>query len=214
MRLGSMERKIMAWLNDPKTICPRPIEAVYKFAHFRHKAGDRTGYTDFSQIWKVLDRMEAKGWIEIENRRRTDSRIYPLILILTEADMGHIPKRIGRCRQCGGRYRQKDQRDDNLCPTCRWEKKGDATSNLVNGVSGARIVNDPLEPGGFAPGVYFTNTEVLKMILSGGFTDGTVVESRGLVFVYRAEKRDFEKIITKAGRRPGRPRKVLQPAAE
>jgi hypothetical protein len=86
-------------------------------------------------------------------------------------------------------------------------------------VSGARIVNDPLEPGGFKPGAYFSKMEVVVMVKANSFTDGTVVKSRGMVFTYSSQLQDFIKTITKAGNRteseqsrPGRPRKELQPA--
>jgi hypothetical protein len=104
-----------------------------------------------------------------------------------------------------------------MCPTCRWEKKG--RNAMAKQVTGARIIDDPLVPGGFAPGVYFTATEVRHMLSCDCFTDQTMVKSRGMLFIYSEDKREFVKVETKAGNpigsiqsRPGRPRKILQPA--
>lgn len=74
-RIGRRERKILDWLRvHPGSA--ELSEVCSKFAHWRHKAGDRTGYSDFSGVIKVLERMEGKGLITISNRGRTDCAVH------------------------------------------------------------------------------------------------------------------------------------------
>jgi len=128
--------------------------------------------------------------------------------------MSRVKRRIIKCVACGEKYGQSDERDESMCPTCRWERKG--RTAMAKEVTGVRIINDPLLPGGFAPGVYFTSTEVKQMLICDCFTDQTMVRSRGMLFIYSEEVGDFIKVVTKSGNivgspqaMAGRPRKLL-----
>ena len=74
MRLGKLEKEILEWLDEQKEY-PSMSEVGYKFARFTRNAGDRTGHSNFSQIWDVLERLEKKGFVTLLNRGRTDSQV-------------------------------------------------------------------------------------------------------------------------------------------
>ena len=55
--------------------------------------------------------------------------------------------------------------------------------------NGLDIVSDPLDPGGFPAGLHLPELEILNMISSQTFTEGTVlVDQRGKLYVYLVQE--------------------------
>lgn len=75
MTLGKLEKQVLIWLDDEKTVKPSVTDAMYKFARFTRSAGERSGHSNYAQISHLLDRLVEKGFIEIWNRNRTDCEI-------------------------------------------------------------------------------------------------------------------------------------------
>ena len=74
MRLGKLEKEILDWMDEQKE-SPSVPDILHRFARYTKKAGDRNSYSNYSQISRVLDRLEEKNVIIIINRRTTNSKI-------------------------------------------------------------------------------------------------------------------------------------------
>jgi len=74
MRLGKLEKEILVWLDEQKEY-PSPAEIEHTFARFTRGAGDRSGHSNYSQIWNILKRLEKKGFLVIMNPNRTNSQV-------------------------------------------------------------------------------------------------------------------------------------------
>ena len=68
MRIGKVERKILDYLDAHFPLC-----SGHKFGRFVRGIYDRTGHTNFAQISQILNRLEGKGLIHIENRGKTNA---------------------------------------------------------------------------------------------------------------------------------------------
>ena len=100
-----------------------------------------------------------------------------------------VPKILGICKRCNNAPAVKD-----YCRTCspimrnqkkrEWRINNDPLGMLIlDGVKRApslTIVSDPLEFGGFFPGMVISGkVEITSMLSCNSFTDNTIVEAGG-----------------------------------
>jgi len=75
MRIGKVERKILDYLDAHPRENISPSALGHKFGRFVRGIYDRTGHTNFAQISQILNRLEGKGLIHIENRGKTSAQV-------------------------------------------------------------------------------------------------------------------------------------------
>lgn len=101
------------------------------------------------------------------------------------------------CRDCGQTYMSTDSRDKQRCPRCRklyqieLRERIYADTKKPQSIGACVVLRDPLEPGGFRPGVLFEGKVTRTMEKFGAFTDGTIVRSRNRQYYYCAEISQF-----------------------